>query len=94
MIDGITWYERPAKQKDFTVAIDAILAIVEGCENVVVNLLLSCHGCSRLISRSIDDEDMLLVPFEIDGNGQVWSDRAWDRNIGHEIEDLGDDASD
>jgi hypothetical protein len=93
VIDGITYYERPPKRSRFIEAIEAILAMMKDCNNVIVKLLLSCHGRSNFIRRSVDDKDILLVPSEIDGDGQGWSDRTWNRKMGNDIDALGNSTT-
>ena len=89
MIDGITFYERSSKRKDFLKAINELLNLLEACVNVVIKFLLTCYGRSGYVAKSIDDkEDILLVPANVDGDCQGWSEPFWERNIGQDVDNL------
>ena len=90
MIDGITYYERHEKRPDFVSAVQSIINLIEERDDLVVKLLLTCHGRSNFIKRLVDNEDTLLVPSTINGDGQIWSNRAWDRIVDVEMEEHGD----
>ena len=94
MIDGITYYERQPKRRNFVDAIESIMNIMEDRDDLIVKLLLTCHGRSIFVKNLVDDDDILLVSSTIDGDGQLWSNLKWDRVMGAEIEELGDDISD
>ncbi|KAK0510773.1 hypothetical protein JMJ35_007205 [Cladonia borealis] len=90
MIDAITFYERLEWRGDFLKAINELLNIMDSCKQVVIKLLLTCHGRSSFIKDYIDDEDILLVPSIIDGDCQGWSDMGWYRSKGKDMNALED----
>ena len=94
MIDGITYYERQPKRHDFVDAIESIVSIVQDRDDLIVKLLSTCHGRSNFIKKLVDDDNILLVPSTINGNGQFWSNMIWDRVIGAEMDELDDEMSD
>ena len=68
--------------------------IMEQCDNLVVKLLLSCHGRSTFVQKLVSHDEILLVPPSIDGDGQGWSNRTWERTVATEIEELGSEMLD
>lgn len=89
-IDGINFYERTEWRGDFLRIINELLNIIESCKQVVIKLLLTCHGRSSFVKDYIDDEDILLVPSTVDGDCQGWSDMGWHRSMGKDIDALED----
>ena len=90
MIDAITFYERAEWRGGFLKAINELLNIMDSCKQVVIKLLLTCHGRSSFVKDYIDDEDILLVPSVIDGDCQGWSDVGWHRSMGKDMNALED----
>lgn len=75
IIDGITFYERAERRQHFLKAINELLNIMDSCKNLVMKLLLTCHGRSQFVRRYVEDADVFLVPSDIDGEGQGWNTR-------------------
>lgn len=88
MIDGINYYERSQWRPDFLKVIPELLEIIRGCNDVVIKLLLTCHGKSSFVKDALEKDDILTAPFDVDGSCQGWSERAFQRMIGPEIEKL------
>lgn len=93
MIDGITYYERFEHHSNFEVVIERLLDIIDDCEKLVIKLLLTCHGRSTCIKDFIQDNDILTVPYTVDGDRQGFSDYGWDGEMGKNLEDLKDNAT-
>ena len=76
-IDGITFYERGQWRPDFLEAIDELLNIMASCTNVIIKLLLTCHGRSAFVKDYVKGGDILLVPSTVEGDCQGWNDQVW-----------------
>ena len=88
IIDGINYYERAERRRDFVNVIHELLGIIDDCKNVVIKLLLTCPGRSLYVKDALGKEDILNVPSTVDGGCQGWSERKFQKAIGHEIENL------
>jgi len=88
MIDGISYYERAAPRKDFLKTIDAILDMMNNCENVLIKILLTCPGKSAYVRDYIDDDEIVVVPPFVDGDGRGRNDTPWKRSIRDDIKKL------
>lgn len=53
VIDGITFYERSARRRNFVRLIEELLDVMEQSQNVVVKLLLTCHGRSVFVKEAL-----------------------------------------
>ena len=85
-IDGITYYERSERRRDFVKVVHELLGVIKECDRVVIKLLLTCPGKSLYIKGALGKEDILNVPPTVDGSRQGWSERAFQNTLGHEIE--------
>lgn len=85
IIDGINYYERAERRKDFLKVVHELLGIMNDCENVVIKLLLTCPGRSLYVKDALGKEDVLNVPLVVDGGRQGWSERRFQRALGDEI---------
>lgn len=88
MIDGINYYERSERRRDFLKVIHELLGVVKACPGVVIKLLLACPGRSLYIKDALGKEDILTVPPTVDGSRQGWSERVYQKTLGREIEGL------
>ena len=88
IIDGINYYERSERRRDFLKVIHELLGIIKDCNGVVIKLLLTCHSRSSYVRDALGKEDILTVPPNVDGSRQGWSERAFQKTLGHEIENL------
>lgn len=88
MIDGINYYERSERRRDFLKVIHELLAVIKVCNGVVIKLLLTCPGRSLYVKDALGKEDILTVPSTVDGSRQGWSERVFQKTLGREIEDL------
>ena len=88
MIDGINYYERSERRRDFLKVIQALLSVIKDCNGVIIKLLLTCPGKSLYVKDALGKEDVLNVPPTVDGNRQGWSERGFQKTIGREIENL------
>lgn len=88
IIDGITYYERSERRRDFLKVIQELLGVIKDCNTVVVKLLLTCPGTSLYVKDALDKDDILTVPSTVDGSRQGWSERAFQKTLGREIESL------
>lgn len=88
MIDGINYYERSERRRDFLKVIHELLGILKDCNSVVIKLLLTCPGISLYVKDALGREDVLTVPPTVDGSRQGWSERVFQKTVGHEIEHL------
>lgn len=88
IIDGINYYERAERRRDFVSVIHELLGIINDCKNVVIKLLLTCPGRSLYVKDALGKEDVLNVPPTVDGGRQGWSERKFQKALGHEIETL------
>lgn len=89
-IDGVTFYERGEWRADLLKAVSELLEIIAGCKQVVIKLLLTCHGRSFFVKDYVAKEDILVVPSTIDGAGHGWNDQVWASSVGKTLESLGD----
>lgn len=85
VIDGVTYYERSDRRQAFIKIIDELLGVMEQSQNVLVKLLLTCHGKSAFVKEYVVEGSILTVPHKVDGGSQGWSQYAWERSIGHEL---------
>lgn len=88
MIDGITYYERSERRRDFVKVIDELLGMIKDCNGVVIKLLLTCPGTSLYVKDALGKDSILSVPPTVDGSRQGWSERAFRNTLGYEIENL------
>ena len=88
VIDGITYYERSDKCQDFVRVVNSLLNIIDRSTNVIVKMLLTCHGRSAFVKDYIDEDDRLTVPHKVQGDSQGWSQFAWEQTVGRQLEDL------
>ena len=88
MIDGINYYERSERRRDFLKVIHELLGIINDCSGVVIKLLLTCPGKSLYVKDALSKEDILIVPPVVDGSRQGWSERAFQKTLGHEIDQM------
>lgn len=89
IIDGINFYERFERRHGFLTVIKELLGVTEDSKDVIIKLLLTSHGKSTYVRDLIGKDDILTVPAFIDGGRQGWSDIAFQKTLGREIEDLG-----
>ena len=88
MIDGINYYERSARRRDFLKAMDVLLGIIKDDNRMIIKLLLTCHGTSFFVKNLLDKDRILHVPATIDGDHQGWSEEWYERKIGPQMEKL------
>lgn len=88
VVDGINYYERSQWRPDFLKVIPELLEIIRGCNDVIIKLLLTCHGKSSFVKDALEKDDILTAPFDVGGCRQGWSERTFQRTIGPEIEKL------
>lgn len=88
MIDGINYYERSVRRRDFLKVIHELLRVIKECDDVVIKLLLTCHGKSAYAKDALEKDDILTVPLFIDGSRQGWSERAFQKTLGHDVENF------
>ena len=88
MIDGINYYERSERRHDFLKVVHELLDVIKACDGVVIKLLLACPGRSLYVKDMLGKEDILTVPPTVDGSRQGWSERAFQKTVGREIENL------
>lgn len=93
MIDGINYYERSERRRNFLKVIHELLAIIKDCNGVVIKLLLTCPGKSLYVKDALAKEDILTVPPTVDGSRQGWSERAFRKTLRKEVENLGESGS-
>ena len=55
---------------------------------VVIKLLLTCPGKSLYVKDALGKDEILTVPPTVDGSRQGWSERAFQKTLGREIENL------
>ncbi len=89
MIDGINYYERSERRRDFLKVIHELLGVINDTKGVVIKLLLTCPGKSSYVKDVVGKENILNVPPTVDGGRQGWSERAFRKTLGHEIENFG-----
>ena len=87
-IDGINYYERSERRRDFLKVIQALLSVIKDCNGVIIKLLLTCPGKSLYVKDALGKEVVLNVPPTVDGSRQGWSDRGFQKTLGREIESL------
>lgn len=88
MIDGINYYERSERRRDFLKVIHELMDIIKDCSGIVIKLLLTCPGKSLYVKDALGKEDILTVPQTVDGSRQGWSERAFQKTLGHDIDNL------
>ena len=88
MIDGINYYERSERRRDFLKVVQALLGVIKDIKGVIIKLLLTCPGKSLYVKDALGKEDVLNVPPTVDGNRQGWSERGFQKTLGREIESL------
>lgn len=88
MIDGINYYERSERRRDFFKVVQELLGIIKDCNGVVIKLLLTCPAKSLYVKDMIAKEEVLTVPLTVDGGKQGWSKRLYQKTIEKEIGDL------
>ena len=88
MIDGINYYERSERRRDFLKVVHALLDIIKDCNGVVIKLLLTCPSKSVYVKDALGRDDILTVPPTVDGSRQGWSERVFQKTLGNEIENL------
>ncbi|CAD6587129.1 MAG: hypothetical protein ASARMPREDX12_002758 [Alectoria sarmentosa] len=88
MIDGINYYERSERRRDFLTVVHELLGIIKDYDGVVIKLLLTCPGISLYAKDALGKEDILTVPPTVDGGRQGWSERAFQKTLGKEIKNL------
>ena len=88
MIDGVNYYERSERRRDFLKVIRDLLGIIRDCDGVVIKLLLTCPGKSLYVKDALSKEDVLNVPPIVDGGRQGWSERAFQKTLGHDVDKL------
>jgi len=90
IIDGITLYERTQRCQSFLKAIKEVINIMDDCPQLVMKLLLTCHGRSSFVRDYVDREDTLTVPADVDGDCQGGSEHTWKGGIGRDVKGFGD----
>ena len=90
MIDGINYYERSERRQDFLQVIHELLGMIKDRNGVIIKLLLTCPGTSFFVKDMLYKDDILHVPAIVDGGRQGWSERAFQKTLGHEIHKLDD----
>ena len=90
MIDGINYYERSERRQDFLKVIHELLGMIKDRNGVIIKLLLTCPGTSFFVKDMLDKDDILQVPATVDGGRQGWSEGAYQKTLGHEIERFDD----
>ena len=90
MIDGINYYERSERRQDFLKVVHELLGMIKDRNGVVIKLLFTCPGTSFFVKDMLDKDDILHVPATVDGGRQGWSEGAFQKTLGHEIERLDD----
>ncbi|KAJ9604441.1 hypothetical protein H2200_011277 [Cladophialophora chaetospira] len=93
VIDAVNFYERDDTRDDFLAVIDQLVFEVERSRKITIKVLFTCHLRSVFVREYVDDEDVLLVPERVDGDGQGWSKFTWQRTMGRQIEELGSSRS-
>ncbi|KAL9134028.1 MAG: hypothetical protein Q9175_004793 [Cornicularia normoerica] len=88
IIDGINYYERSERRREFLKVIQELLGVIKDCNGVVIKLLLTCPGISLCVKDALGKDDILTVPPIVDGSRQGWSERAFQKTLGREIENL------
>lgn len=88
MIDGINYYERSERRRDFLKVVHELLGVIKDCDGLVIKLLLTCPGKSFFVKDALGKEDVLNVPPTVEGGRQGWSERVFQKTLGHEIENL------
>lgn len=88
IIDGINFYERSERRRDFLKVIQDLLAVIRDRNGVVIKLLLTCPGKSLYVKDALGKDEILTVPPTVDGSRQGWSERAFQKTLGREIENL------
>lgn len=88
IIDGINYYERSERRREFLKVIQELLGVIKDCNGVVIKLLLTCPGISLCIKDALGKDDILTVPPIVDGSRQGWSERAFQKTLGRGIENL------
>ena len=88
IIDGINFYERSERRRDFLDVVKLLLERVQESKEIVIKLLLTCHGKSSYVKNLVGKEDILTVPTVVDGSRQGWSEAAFRRTLGRELEKL------
>ena len=88
MIDGINYYERSDRARDFLLVIDDMLAMIRHHDRIIIKLLLTCHGTSFFVKDLLDKDRILHVPATVDGDRQGWSEEWYERKMGPEMEKL------
>ena len=68
--------------------IDAILDMMDNCENLLIKLLLTCLGNSVYVRDYIDDDDIVVVSPFVNGDGRGWNDSPWKKSIRDDIKKL------
>lgn len=92
VIDGINLYERVQRRQGFLKALKEVMKIIDDCQQSVIKLLLTCHGRSSFVRDYVDRDDVLTVPFDVDGDGQGWSEQSWKWGVGKDVKELGNAA--
>ena len=87
MIDGINYYERSERRRDFLKVVQSLLDTIRACstKGVVIKLLLTCPGKSLYVKNLLNKEDILTLPPTVDGSRQGWSERVFQKTLGNEI---------
>ena len=88
MIDGINYYERSERCRDFLIVIDDLLGMIKDHNRIIIKLLLTCHSTSFFVKNLLDKDRILHVPATIDGDRQGWSEKWYEKKIGPEMEIL------
>lgn len=90
MIDGITVYERSMRREGFLKVIKELTDMMADCRQLVVKLLLTCHGRSAFVK--LDRKNVLTLPSIVEGNSQGWSEHSWKRGVGKDVKELGNSS--
>jgi hypothetical protein len=89
VVDGIELYERAQRRQGFLKAMKEVMRIVADCQHSVMKLLLTCHGRNSFVQKFVDGKNVLIVPADVDGDYQGWSEHSWKKSIGKDVKGLG-----
>ena len=88
VVDAINFYERSERREDFLVVLKVLLAVLEERRDLVLKMLLSCHGRSSFAKGLVRKENVLTAPTDVDGSRQGWSEHTFRKSLGQEISKL------
>lgn len=93
VVDGIELYERAQRRQGILKAMKEVMRIVAVCQHSVMKLLLTCHGRNSFVQKFVDGKNVLIVPADVDGDYQGWSEHSWKKSIGKDVKELGSVAA-